>query len=67
MKLMEKFSYRGKQVTIYEDDAYPLELANPIYRVFMDDQCISDDHPMPGPTLDLLREEVKTWINTLST
>ena len=66
MKHIESFEYNGRKVDIYEAERQDLEnlrVATPVYRVNVDGECVSENHSMPGPTLDLLRGQLREWID----
>ena len=63
MKHVESYEYKDRKVDIYEAETKLSRAANHAYRVYVDGICISEDNSMPGPTIELLREDIKNWID----
>lgn len=63
MTLLKSFEYKGKRVDIYQKDIENVRFDNTVYEIHVDGYAVSEDHSMPGPTLDLVMDDVKHWID----
>jgi hypothetical protein len=63
MRHIESLEYKNRRIDLYMVDTEHLQMANLVYLVYIDGEAVSEKNSMPGPTLELLRDDAKRWVD----